>query len=289
MNYVRVKSYAKINLTLDVTGVSGGYHLIDSVVASVDLSDLIAVKKRKDKLVSIIMHGCGSESIEFSDNNAVKAAERFIEKYGTCGADITVWKNIPVGAGLGGSSADVAGVLNAMCKLYGVDDSDGVKSIADGIGSDCGYMLTGGYARLTGRGETVERIDGGLKLDIGLLIPKGGVSTRACYALCDRLGYSDTGASGLARQAIISGDKQLLGSALCNALTKPAVYLNGGVGEAVEELKQFAPLGVNMTGSGSGVYALFENDQFLSYASSRYRGKFAFIATKTVTPFKEDK
>lgn len=60
MSYARVKSYAKINLTLDITGVSGGYHSIDSVVASIDISDLITVKSRRDRLVSVTMHGEGS-------------------------------------------------------------------------------------------------------------------------------------------------------------------------------------------------------------------------------------
>ena len=106
MDTVRVKAYAKINLTLSVTGVKDGYHMLDSIVTSVDLYDAVKVKKRRDGLVSVTMRGCGSENIPFGSNNAVKAAQAFIEKYSTRGADITVNKNIPVGAGLGGSSAD---------------------------------------------------------------------------------------------------------------------------------------------------------------------------------------
>ncbi len=180
MNTVRVKSYAKINLTLDILGVKDGYHMIDSVVASIDLCDVITAKKRRDDLVSVTMHGEGSESIEHGDNNAAKAAEAFVKKFETSGADVTVWKNIPMGAGLGGSSADVAGVLNAMAKLYKIDDFAAVKGIADSLGSDCGYMLTGGWARLSGRGEAVKRLDSNLKLVIGLLVPKSGVSTAQC-------------------------------------------------------------------------------------------------------------
>ena len=179
-----MKSYAKINLGLDITGASGGYHTLDSVVVTVDLADVIAVKKRKkDKLVSIAMHGRGSESIPFDDNNAVKAANAFISRYDTCGVDITVWKNIPVGAGLGGSSADVSGTLRALKRLFEIDDESGVKEIADSLGSDCGYMLYGGYARLFGRGEEVQLLDSDLSLDIGILVPSGGVSTAQCYKI----------------------------------------------------------------------------------------------------------
>ncbi len=287
MNYARVKSYAKINLTLDITGTENGFHMIDSVVASIDIYDLIAAKKRRDTLVNVTMHGRGSENIAPADNNAVKAAEAFVKEFATCGADITVWKNIPMGAGLGGSSADVAGVLNAMAKLYGITDFAALKRIADSLGSDCGYMLTGGWARISGRGEVVKRLDSGIKLDIGLLVPKNGVSTAQCYRLSDSLPRGGR-TSGSAENALIGNDKALLCESLSNGLTAAAMQLNGEVGECISELKEFDPLGVNMTGSGSGVYAVFENDQFLRYAQSRYRGKYEFIPTKTVA-VKEEK
>ena len=281
MNYARVKSYAKINLTLDILGVENGFHMIDSVVASIDIYDLITAKKRRDGLVSVTMHGRGSEGIAHENNNAAKAAEAFVNEFGTCGADITVWKNIPMGAGLGGSSADVAGVLNAMAKLYDVTDFAALKRIADSLGSDCGYMLTGGWARISGRGEVVKRLDCDLKLDIGLLVPKSGVSTAQCYRLSDSLPRGERTSDG-AENALTESDKALLCASLSNGLAAAAVKLNGDVGECLSELKEFDPLGVNMTGSGSGVYAVFENDQFLRYAQSRYRGKYEFIPTKTV-------
>lgn len=288
MNSVRVKSYAKINLTLDILGALGGYHMLDSVVASVDLCDVIVAKKRRDNLVSVTMHGEGSEAIAFENNNAARAAERFISAFQTEGADITVWKNIPVGAGLGGSSADVAGALNAMAKLYNIHDFAAVKGIADGLGSDCGYMLQGGWARISGRGEVVKKLDCKLKLDIGLLVPKRGVSTAECYRLSDGLPrgglYSD-----LAENAAVKGDLEGLCKSLSNGLYGAAAKLNGEVEGCFKELESFAPLGVNMTGSGSGVYAVFENDEFLRYAQSRYRGKHRFIPTKTVLLSKEEK
>lgn len=290
MDYARVKSYAKINLSLDITGVSGGYHSLDSVVVTVDIADVIAVKKRKkDKLVSITMHGRGSESIPFEGNNAVKAAQAFISRYDTCGVDITVFKNIPMGAGLGGSSADVSGTLRALERLFAIDDCEGVKGIADGIGSDCGYMLYGGYARLKGRGDDVELIDSSLALDIGLLVPKSGVSTAQCYSKFDELARSCGNSGDGVSAAVISGDKYGLGRNLHNDLYAPATMLNPSVGSSYDELLSFAPLGVSMTGSGSAVFAIFENDSFARYAQSRYRGDSEFILTKTKLPRREDK
>lgn len=273
MNSLRINSFAKLNLTLNITGYSNGYHNLDSVVCSLDMHDLIVMSKRKDKLVSIAMYGCGSENIPHEKNYAVIAAEKFIEKFSTNGADITVYKNIPVAAGLGGSSADSAGVLRGMAKLYGVHDGAGIKFIADECGSDVRYMLTGGYARLYERGNVVEHLDGELKLDMLLLLPRGEVSTPACYKRYDELPPQYGGDSEGAKKAVAAGDLKGLCACVGNALLPAAESLLSGVGECVEELKAFDPLAVNLTGSGCGVYAIFENAAFRDYALSRYRGK----------------
>lgn len=280
---VRVKAYAKLNLTLNITGSSGGFHNLDSIVCSVDLFDLIVLKKRKDKLISVAMHGQDSELIPFEENNAVKAAQLFIDAYGTNGADITVYKNIPMGLGAGGSSADSAGVLNGLAKLYGINDTAGIKLLADETGSDTRYMLSGGFARLTGRGNEVKKIESDLKLNFLLLAPKARVNTAQCYKTFDSLG--EVGGNGdEAERAIISGDKNLLAKKMNNALYPAAKSLSPEVENAFEELKEFDPLAVNMTGSGSGVYALFENAEYCAYANSRYRGKSKTYIVKSVIP-----
>ncbi|MGN1372627.1 MAG: 4-(cytidine 5'-diphospho)-2-C-methyl-D-erythritol kinase [Candidatus Coproplasma sp.] len=288
MSYVRVKSFAKVNLTLDITGVNGGYHMIDSVVASIDLADVITARSRDDDRINVTMYGEGCEGLDPESNNAVKAARAFVERFNTLGADITVWKNIPVGAGLGGSSADVAGVLRAMAKLYNVDDFAAVKAVADSLGSDCGYMLTGGFARISGRGEVVKPIESNLTLYMALLVPEGGVSTASCYALSDAQIKGEP-MSQRCENALLSADAAEVAQSLDNHLYEAARLLNNGVGEAKEELEEFAPLGVNMTGSGSGVYAIMENEQFTRYLQSRYRGGHRLILTKTVIPKAEEK
>ena len=154
MNTVRLNAYAKLNLTLDVTGTEGGYHTVDSLVTTVDLFDRIVAKKRKDGAIRLFMHGMGSEAIPPEENHAQAAAERYVVAFGTTGADITVYKNIPIGAGLGGSSADAAGALLAMNGLYGA--AKNLKPLADECGSDTGYLLRGGFARMRGRGEDIE-------------------------------------------------------------------------------------------------------------------------------------
>ena len=286
MQKVAVRSYAKINLSLDITGARGGYHSIDSVVASINICDEITAAPRSDGRVCIAMCGMGSEDIPPEKNNAVKAAERFIGRFGTCGADIAIKKNIPVGAGLGGSSADVAGVLNALAKLYGVTDGEGLKAIADELGSDCGYMLRGGFARMTGRGERVCPINFGGRFYLILLLPGEGVSTARCYALSD-VYPEKRHTSAAVHSAICGGQPQKVGALLSNGLYPAAVVINPSVREAFDGLLSLGADGVNMTGSGSGVYALFCDRDARDSALKKYGGAFPAVAAHTLVPEEE--
>lgn len=255
--------------------------MLDSLVCSVDIFDLIKLRARKDGAITVKMHGRGCELLPPESNNAYKAAKAYMQRFKTDGADIEIYKNIPVGAGMGGSSADAAGVLRGMSKLYGLGGDEQLKELADGLGSDTGYMLRGGYARLKGRGDIVEKLDLDKRLDILMLLPKEGVSTAECYRLCD--GYPVMNlTSDSAVEALETGDMPLLGKSLFNALYAPAIRLNEDVKTAYEQLQSFSPQGVNMTGSGSGVFAIFENSEMCAWAKSRYKGNFECLQLKTV-------
>ncbi len=274
-------------MTLEITGVEKGYHLLDSLVASIDLFDLIVLKKRKGKLSSVTMKGMGSESIPPEKNNALKAAEAFSAAFETDGVDVTVYKNIPIGAGLGGSSADIVGVLNGMAKLYGITDRAKLKEIADSLGSDTGYMLDGGFARMTGRGERVERLSLANELHFLLICPHTTVSAGECYRAYDvqpkTLEYRGVPAEDCIR-SLEKRNINEVGMYLMNDLFRAACSLNPDVGKAYEEAESFSPLGVTMTGSGSCVLAMFESKELCEWAKSRYRGKFRAIVVKTVIP-----
>ncbi len=272
MAVVKVFSYAKLNLSLNITGIENGYHTLDSLVTSLDLSDEIVLKPRKDRLIRLFMKGLGSESIPLEKNVALIAGERFVEKYQTTGADITIYKNIPLGAGLGGSSADAAGVLRGMAKLYKIDDSQGIFDLANTLGSDTAYMLKGGFARMTGRGDRVEPIATTAKLWFLLVCPPTPVSTKECFAEYDKAPDERFGDTEACVTALLDGDIAGLGKGCYNALYAPARRLNPDVERAVTALKNFSPLGYGMSGSGSSAFALFENREFCEWAKSRYRG-----------------
>ena len=290
MNFVKIRAYAKLNLTLEITGEKDGFHILDSLVASVDLFDEIKAKKKKGAYSSVTMHGMGSESIAPEHNNALKAAEAFSKKFGVDGAEITVFKNIPIGAGLGGSSADIAGVLKAMQALYGVTDDEAVKELGASLGSDVPYMLSGGFARMSGRGEVVQPILGVKdKLWLLLLCPNCGVSAGAAYRKYDELGVANYafGSTKRAINALTAGDRQALGAALKNDLYPAAAALEGEVEKTLCEAESFSPLGACMTGSGSCVFALFETKELCDWAKSRYKGKAKAYVVSTVDPNKK--
>lgn len=287
MKTVKIKSYAKVNLTLEIVGTEGQYHMLDSLVASVDLFDLLVIKQRKGKLSTVKMHGMGSEKIPPEQNNALKAAEAFSATFQTDGAEITVYKNIPIGAGLGGSSADIVGVINGMAQLYGIEDGKALKALADTLGSDTGYMLNGGFARMQGRGDSVTPIDTGTKLHFLLICPKTPVSAGGCYRAYDQLPKSLEEREKHTENciaALCENRQNEVGRYLMNDLYIPAASLNDEVRNAYEEALSFSPLGAVMTGSGSGVLAMFEHKELCEWAKSRYKGKCDTFVVSTLTP-----
>ncbi|MCD8200974.1 MAG: hypothetical protein LUD47_02785 [Clostridia bacterium] len=273
-----------MNLTLDVLGTESGYHMIDSLVTTIDLCDGVRVKKRRDELINVHMRGLGSEWIPREDNNACTAAEMFRNRFDTGGMDIFIDKNIPIGAGLGGSSADAAAVLSALPILYETGEFGEIKEIADVCGSDTGYLLTGGYAEITGRGDTVRVIDSDMRLDILLVVPKGRIITAKCYETYDGLNVRSHHTTAETLDALKRGDAAALGRSLSNGLVPAAVTMSKDIADIYNELLSFSPLGVNMTGSGSCVYAICENDMFCRYMKSRIRGPYSVIQAKTLRP-----
>ena len=285
MNTVKIKAYAKLNLTLELFGVENGYHQLDSLAASVDICDTVIVTKRKDKKINVVMHGLGSESIPPEQNNAVKAGEAFVETFQTTGADITVYKDIPIGAGLGGSSADIAGVLTGMAKLYGVPKTGELECLAQSLGSDVPYMMQGGFMRMQGRGEKLTPVPIENTLWFLLLCPSKPMDTKACFAHYDTLPKTlewRESATENCIAALLKNDQNEGGRYLTNELYPAACALNDEIKTALDDLKSFSPLGASMTGSGSSVFALFETRELCEWAKSRYKGKCRAYVVKTV-------
>lgn len=269
MKEVAVKAYGKLNLSLNVTGFSDGYHELDTVVTTVNLSDDIIVRERKDDKILVSFEGRYGFIPKFQETtNAYKAADAFIKKFQVNGVDVIINRNIPIGGGMGGSSADISGTLKALKRLYKVKDD--VKDIADKLGSDSGYLLSGGFSRLKGRGEIVEKISGSDDLFFVALFAKRGVNAKECYSLFDKMSDkivpSDT--EGVLK-AVSEGDLKLLKECSRNMLMPPAVLLNEEISENMAILNELSPPFCGMTGSGSAVFAAFNDAEFARWAKDR--------------------
>lgn len=148
MEQIKITACAKINLSLSVLGKrEDGYHELDTVMQSVDLSDTVYIEKCRG-----IITDCKSISAE--ENIAARAARLFCEKTGAEGCKIKIEKRIPAAAGLGGGSADAAAVLAGLNRLYktGISKTE-LCEIAVKIGADVPFLIAGGTARARGIGE----------------------------------------------------------------------------------------------------------------------------------------
>lgn len=253
---IREKVSAKVNLTLDVLGIKDNYHMLESLVASITVFDAITLIKRKDKRVTLKCLGL-NPGCHVSENNAVKAASLFIKTFGTKGVNIIVNKKIPVSGGLGGSSADIAGVLNGMKKLYNVDAD--VKPLADALGSDAGYMLTGGYAVIKGRGTEVEKLKITSSLPLLLISSTGAISAKNCYKKYDQMNLPISNCTAAAVKFLQDGDINGLASVMKNDLQLPAEdFIDLRL--PLLALKEVGALKVMVTGSGPTVFGVFSSN-----------------------------
>lgn len=288
MNTVKEKAYAKINIYLDVLGKRGDYHLIDTIAVSINLFDLVTVTKRHDDKVVMKTSGSlyGMPKLVENDN-AYKAAVLFKETFNTCGVDITVNKKIPVGGGLGGSSADASATLNAMKKLFGVKED--ITFLAEKLGSDVKFQLGGGFARITGIGENVEFFDSNEKLYLLIATPKTGVTSKDCYSTYDEAPlahYLKTGDD--VKNSIV--EKSLKKEDFYNALYPSAVRLNPEIERVYGLIGGLSPKAVCMSGSGSSVYGVFSAKELCEWVKDKLKNeKLSLFVTETLSKKEIDK
>ncbi len=253
------KAYAKINLTLDVTGVlKNGYHSISSVMQTISLYDEISVEKNQaDEIRLFSDGGAFAEGMPLDEKNTChKAAEIFLEHTGaTDGVDIRIVKNIPSQAGLGGGSSDAATVLRLLNRLYEADLSyDKLRKLAAKVGADVPFLVTGGCALCEGMGEVLTPIQNGLTGYVLLKKPNFGISTPEAYGLFDekKLPFGNSSEAVMNK---LSNCENIYGL-LSNDLEKAVE--NSEILKLKEEIVELGGSDSLMTGSGSCVYGLFD-------------------------------
>lgn len=183
---IKVRVPAKINLFLDILGrIEGGFHSLFMVMQAVDLSDEITVEESEKE--GIFLTCSDSRLPQDKTNIAYKAAEAFCE-YTDKKPKIRIHieKRIPFAAGLAGGSADAAGVIVALNKLYGTALCEAeLCEIGLKVGSDVPFCIKGGTCLSQNRGEILSPLKPLKDCFIVLAKPEKGVSTAAAYSAAD--------------------------------------------------------------------------------------------------------
>jgi len=176
---------AKINLHLEVLGIrSDGFHELAMVMQSINLSDRLKMSKSQHNNISLKSNN--NDISNGDDNLIIKAALLLRHKVGNeqLGVDIELEKNIPIGAGLAGGSADAAATLVGLNKLWNVNlEMKELEKISKEIGSDIPFCISGGRQICFGRGEVLEKLKFN-KFDFGVILVKDPliqVSTPVAY------------------------------------------------------------------------------------------------------------
>lgn len=273
---VTVRSPGKVNLTLGVGPLrSDGYHELATVYQAVSVYDEVSVVEveANDPTALVTVENASGEVPTGASNlawKAVLALSRHAEREPN--VRITVRKGIPVAGGMAGGSADAAATLVALDSLWGTDlGKDELARIAAEVGSDVPFLIHGGTAVGTGRGEIISPALARGEFHWVFALAEGGLMTPAVYKELDRLRDADKrdGAKNAPAAnvpdalmaALRNGDAQALGAALHNDLQRAALSLKPKLKLTLDVGAEYNALGAVVSGSGPTVAFLVKSHE----------------------------
>lgn len=270
LNSITVRVPAKVNLQLSVgPREANGYHNLVSVFQAVSLFDDVTVtKSHEGSGVTITVSGEQTHGVpEDSSNLAVKAALLIADKFDfDADVHIEVKKSIPVAGGMAGGSADAAATLVAMDALYKLEATrEELLELGSELGSDVPFMIAGGTAVGTGRGDQLTAALSRGTYHWVFALSSVGLSTPAVYGECDRmraeLEVAAPKVSDVLMQALLTGDPAQVGAALSNDLQNPACSLRPALSLVLEVGRDYGALGAIVSGSGPTVAFLVADEE----------------------------
>ena len=254
---VTVEARAKINLTLDILGMrQDKFHAVETIMQTVDLYDTVELERTDGEITLAVDN---PDVPEGKENLAWQAAAYMKKRHLTDkqGVSIKIAKRIPMGAGLGGGSADAAAVIRGINELYGLNLS-GAKLCRRGakIGSDVPFCVHGGTALGTGRGEILTELPPLGKLYVVIAKPDFSVSTAWAYGQFDKIKTDLRVDTRSVEACLFAHDAVGVAKLLGNVLEIPIVAEYPQIKKLKEIMLSCGALGALMSGSGSAVYAL---------------------------------
>ena len=259
---VTVRVPAKVNLQLSVgPEEADGYHNLVSVFQAISIFDDVTIKLSEPGAgLTIAISGEQTHGVPADANNlAAKAVALISKEYDlTVDAHIEIKKSIPVAGGMAGGSADAAATIVGIDYLYSLGMSrEEMVEIAAQLGSDVPFMLSGGTAIGTGRGDQLTAALSRGTYHWVLALSTHGLSTPAVYAECDRLRaeleiIEPQTHEGL-MQALLAADAPEVGKSLVNDLQAAACSLRPALRLVLDVGQEYGALGAIVSGSGPTV------------------------------------
>lgn len=283
MKNLHIRSFAKINISLNITKKrDDGFHEIDSVMLPISLHDSLVVSKLKtanDNFVTVDDFSIGTFNYNLATFSIEKlqSIHHFNDKF-----RILIHKVIPIQAGLGGGSSNAAFTMKAVNEILklGISD-DELIDIGKTLGCDIPFFIKCVPARVQGVGEIITPITIKNNYYVLLVKPEIGCSTKEVYTLSDTMQLKTCDVDGVVK-ALEDGNDELLEKSMGNALQDPAIQLVPSIQAIIDELHQMGLKMVQVTGSGSAVFALSTNKNILKKAFKELENKYEVEIAKVL-------
>lgn len=271
---MRIKAYAKINLFLKVKGVlENGYHELEMVNVPIDLFDSIHVVQHHVNEIT-----CNQGYIPTDDRNTIWKVLQLMQKDNKLPQQkIHLVKNIPSQAGLAGGSADAAALINYFNDIYELGyTQQQLFDLALEVGADVPFCVLNQCAKVEGIGERITPINRTLDFYLFLMKPKFGISTKELFS--EPIDNTDLKAQiDKMIEAIESDDYNLFLNNMTNDLQQVAIKKHPKIKSMIDDLLEFGFDQAMMSGSGSVVYGVTQNDDLAEKAVKAYYNKVAFV------------
>ena len=252
---MRETAYAKINLALHVRRRrEDGYHELETLFAFVDAGDVVSAESATQDSVKVLGEFADGLGDPF-DNLVARALGKLPRPDGLA---ITLEKNLPVAAGLGGGSADAGAMFRIVRQHYGLPDD--WRERAAKLGADLPACVESVTCIGRGTGTELEPVDDSLAGSPVLLVnPRVPLSTGPVFAHWD----------GTDRGALPEGDARAIALSGRNDLEGPAVSLCPQIAGVLAALRGTSPFLARMSGSGATCFALFDDETARDGAAAR--------------------
>ena len=278
---------AKINLVLRVgPRRTDGYHEVQTLLQTIALSDRLVVTSRRGPFTFVVR---GTAVPGDRTNLVWRAAERLWRALDRSGeprdAHLTLEKQVPAGAGLGGGSADAAAALVVLNRIWdGRLPVSELARLGTELGADVPFFLMGGTALGVGRGDDLYPVDDVRRLGVIILKPAFGVSTVDAYRWLDEDGPPrPRDGGGVGPTAAVDVGWRGRNLVLVNDLEAPVARRYREVAEMVAACRREGAWGAGMTGSGSAVFGLFPEPAARAAARRLRRPDWLVLVTRTLT------